>query len=44
MQRALARALDQFVDRLPMPVRGTEPEAAAASAPGEPAEGTPGGR
>jgi acetyl-CoA carboxylase carboxyl transferase subunit beta len=28
LQRRLARALDQLTDRLPMPVRGVEPEAA----------------
>jgi acetyl-CoA carboxylase carboxyl transferase alpha subunit len=36
LQRTLARALDQLVERLPMPVRGTEPEravSAPASAP-----------
>jgi acetyl-CoA carboxylase carboxyl transferase subunit beta len=45
MQRALARALDQFVDRLPMPVRGTEPEAAVAAEPeSEPTESAPGAR
>ena len=26
LQRTLVRAIDQFVDRLPMPVRGTEPQ------------------
>ena len=35
LQRTLARALDQVVDRLPMPVRGAEPEQTAPGrAPG----------
>ena len=32
LQRRLARALDQFVDRLPVPVRGAEPERVATPA------------
>ena len=39
LQRTLARALDQLVDRLPMPVRGPEPERAEpARTTGEPNE------